>query len=183
MNHKIRLKFCLDKHQGEHYSHFDMCRLERLWKTRIRTAALPCLQSIASGNSKTWDFDIFLKHDVPVFYNRKRCLDAHFFRRSWPFLTKFQMIISKVFRIKVGKNSLIWWRILGTSLVAVVIECRRGGAIYLFTYRMKYMQLPNIIQGGKTIDAWSPTRINHPKPIPHKNKRGKPISPGPYQQY
>ena len=120
---------------GEHYSHFDMCRLEKLWKTRIRTAALPCLQSIASGNSKTWDFDIFLKHDVPVFYNRKRCLDAHFFRRSWPFLTKFQMIISKVFRIKVGQNSLIWWRILGTSLVAIVIECRRGGAIYLFTYR------------------------------------------------
>ena len=35
----------------------------------------------------------------------------------------------------MGKNSLIWRRILGTSLVAVVIECRREGAIYLFTYR------------------------------------------------
>ena len=117
MNYKIRLKFCLDKHPGEHYWHFDMCRLEKLWKTKIRTAALLCLQSIASGNSKRWDFDIFLKHDVPVFYNRKRCLDAHFFRRSWPFLTKFQMIILKVFRIKMGKNSLIWRRILATTIL------------------------------------------------------------------
>ena len=117
MIHKIRLKFCLDKHPCEHYSHFDMCRLEKLWKTKVRTAALPCLQSIASGKSKRWDFDIFLKHDVPIFYNRKRCLNAHFFLRSWPFLTKFQMIILKVFRIKMGKNSLIWRRILATTIL------------------------------------------------------------------
>ena len=30
---------------------------------------------------------------------------------------------------------------------------------------MKYIQLPNIIQGGETIAVWYPTRINHPKPI------------------
>ena len=160
MNHKIRLKFCLDKHQGEHYSHFDMCRLEKFWKTKIRTAALPCLQSI------------FLKHDVPIFYNRKRCLDANFFRRWWPFLTKFQMIISKVFRIKVRKNSLIWWRILGTSLFAIVIECRRGGAIYLFTYRWSTCSY-QISYKVKSL-LWLLTRWkNNRRLVPYKDKPPK----------